>query len=113
FFMRSEFAGTDSLESLVHRMKETLPASARVRVAPTGDRRIVVLVTKEHHCLGELLMLHAFGELGASILAVVGNHPDLEPLAKQFDIPFRHVGHEGLSRPEHEALLGAAISEFD
>lgn len=113
FFMRSEFTGQGDPNDLIPELEKTLPEAARIRVAPTGDRRIVVLVTKEHHCLGELLMRHAFGELGATILAVVGNHPDLAPLAEQFGIPFRYVGHEGVSRPEHEALMAEAVDEFD
>src|SRR5438477_10889893 len=77
FFMRTEFTGeTDS----VHIQKETLavvPSSATVRLSSLAPRRIVVLCSREHHCLADLLVRHAFGELNANILAVVSNHADL------------------------------------
>jgi formyltetrahydrofolate deformylase len=89
-----------------------LPAESHLRVTPTGDRRIVVLATKEHHCLGELLLANASDELGASILAVVSNHSTLEPLVARFGVPFHHVGHEGIPRPEHEARVAELVASY-
>jgi formyltetrahydrofolate deformylase len=109
FFMRTEFTGGPGPADLIADLRDSLPADARVRVAPSERRRIVVLVTKEHHCLGELLLRHTFDELGATILAVIANHPTLEPLARRFGIPFHCISHEGLTRPEHEARLAEAI----
>jgi formyltetrahydrofolate deformylase len=113
FFMRTEFTGGPAPEDLIADLSATLPAEARVRVAPSERRRIVVLATKEHHCLGELLLRHSFDELGATILAVIANHPTLEPLAERFGIPFHCISHEGLTRPEHEARLAEAIDALD
>ena len=112
FFMRTEFTGTDPA-GVVPEIEALLPSEARVRLARTGDRRIVVLVTREAHCLGELLLRHSTGDLGARILSVVGNHATLAPLATRFDVPFRHVASEGLTREEHEARIAATIDEFE
>ncbi len=116
FFMRSEFTGGSAISTVIGELEEVLPASAAIRLAPADRRRIVVLVTKEHHCLGELLLLNSFGELGAEVLAVVGNHPTLAPLTERFDVPFHHVSSDGLARPEHEALvtdiLGGYAADF-
>ena len=109
FFMRTEFTGGDATPDVLTGLQGVLPTGAGIRLAPAGDRRIVVLVTKEHHCLGELLMRHMFHELGATIEAVIGNHPTLASLAGRFDVPFECVGHDGLSRPEHEGRLIRAI----
>jgi formyltetrahydrofolate deformylase len=58
----------------------------------TGDRkRIVLLVSKEGHCLHDLLGRAADGELSADITAVVGNHRTLEPIARAHGVPFHHV----------------------
>ncbi|HZV33868.1 MAG TPA: formyltetrahydrofolate deformylase, partial [Verrucomicrobiae bacterium] len=76
-------------------------------------KRIVVLVSKEHHCLGDILVRHAFGELNAEVLAVIGNHAVLEPLVARFNLPFHHLSHEMLSRTEHEAELLKIISRLN
>jgi formyltetrahydrofolate deformylase len=93
FFMRTEFSG------------EMEPEGGEARLAPTGRRRVVVLVSREHHCLAELLVRCTYGEINAELLAVVSNHETLAPLVNRFGIPFHHVPHEGRSREEHEAAL--------
>ncbi|MEX2582679.1 MAG: formyltetrahydrofolate deformylase [Gemmatimonadota bacterium] len=113
FFMRSEFTGGSELSTVITELEGVLPGSARIRLAAAEDRRLVVLVTKEHHCLGELLLLDSFGELGASVLAVVGNHPNLEPLASRFDKPFHLISHVGISRPEHEAQVTETVARYE
>jgi len=113
FFMRSEFTGGTAIEGALDELRGVLPASSTIRLAPADDRRLVILVTKEHHCLGELLLLHSFGELGATVLAVIGNHADLEPLVARFGVPFHHVSSEGLSRPEHEARVAEQLASYD
>lgn len=87
-----------------------LPPGARVRVARQERRPIVVCATREPHCLGELLLLDACGELPGRIEAVVSNHDVLRKLVERFGVPFHHVSHEGLSRDAHEAELQRAIA---
>ena len=113
FFMRTEFTGGADPGRVVPEVRNLLPAGARVQLAQTGPRRIVVLVTREHHCLGELLLRHAYDDLGASILAVVGNHATLGPLAERFGVPFHHVSSEGVDRAGHEAALGRVLDRYD
>ena len=105
FFMRTEFDGTVAGAALEAEVRGALPANARVRLSDLRPKRIVVLVSKEHHCLGDILIRHAFGEMNAQVLAVLGNHPLLAPLVTQFGLPFHCLSHEGLSRPAHEAAL--------
>jgi len=112
FFMRTEFAGEADPALAQEELRAALP-DATIRLAPTGDRRIVVLVTKEHHCLGDLLIRHAYGELGAHIAAVVGNHATLADLAARFDVPFHHVSHEGLERHAHEERIAEVIDRYE
>ena len=52
--------------------------------------RLALFVSKEPHCLYDLLARHASGELPAEIPLVVGNHETLRPVAEQFGIPFHH-----------------------
>lgn len=113
FFMRTEFVGDRPVEGVVEQMQTVLPPSAVVRVVSVAPRRLVVMVTREHHCLGELLLLNSFGELGAEIIAVIGNYDNLRPLVERFGLPFHHVSHEGISRPEHEARMLEAIAPYE
>jgi len=105
FFMRTEFDGAVTSDLLEAEVRSALPAGANVRFSNLLPKRIVVLVSKEHHCLGDILIRHAFGELNAKVLAVVSNHDVLEPLVAKFNLPFHHLGHESLSRAEHEAQV--------
>jgi len=113
FFMRTEFAGGEPVAALVDELRTVLPASANVRLGSAGCQRVVVLVSTEHHCLGELLLRHAHDELGADIQAVVSNHTALEPLTTRFNVPFHHVPHAGVSRHEHETALKAVLAGYD
>jgi formyltetrahydrofolate deformylase len=116
FFFRAEVvptaaAATDSAaaDELRRALLAVLPPAAQVRVARDERRPIVVCATREPHCLGELLLLDAIGELPGRIVGVVSNHDTLRGLVERFGVPFAHVPHEGLERPAHEAALAAAI----
>jgi formyltetrahydrofolate deformylase len=55
----------------------------------TADRKtVVVLVSKQGHCLYELLARWHSGELDADIGVIIGNHAELEPVARMFGLPF-------------------------
>jgi len=105
FFMRTEFDGeTDGLELLKVLQKE-LPEGINLRINPKKKKDIVLFVTKEHHCLGELLIRYAFDELDATIQAVVSNYNTLQPLVGKFGIPFHFISHENKTREEHEESI--------
>lgn len=112
FFFRAETVPADGpvpADALRDDLLRVLPAGARVRVARAERRPIVVCATREPHCLGELLLLDAVGELPGRIVAVVANHDTLRGLVERFGVPFAHVPHEGVSRADHEAALARAI----
>jgi formyltetrahydrofolate deformylase len=112
FFFRAEVkpAGEPVPPDLLRDdLVAVLPPGARVRVTREGRRPIVVCVTREPHCLGELLLLDAVGDLPGRIVAVVANHDNLRSLVERFGVPFHHVPHEGLSRDAHERNLLEAI----
>jgi formyltetrahydrofolate deformylase len=113
FFMRSEFvtSGRDDRSGrLIDELRRVLPEPANVRLARAGQHKIAVMVTTEHHCLGELLMRHAHGDLGAAIEVVVSNHATLAPLTRRFGIPFHHVPHQGMARAEHEDAVQQVLA---
>jgi formyltetrahydrofolate deformylase len=105
FFMRTEFDGRADGAALEAEVGRSLPEGASVRYSQLAPKRIVVLASKEHHCLADLLVRHEFGELNARIAAVVSNHAALGPFVGRFGLPFHHLTHEGVSREAHEEAL--------
>jgi len=112
FFMRTELAGAVATETLLAELQAALPATADIRLTDNRKKNIVLLVTKEHHCLSELLVRHAFGELNANILGVISNHEVLGALTRKFDLPFHYLPHEGRSREAHEAEVLAQLASY-
>ncbi len=109
FFMRTEYSGRSPDSALLRSLKAVLPRDARVDLVPRRRKAVAVLATREHHCLGELLIRNAYGELGADIRAIVSNHLFLKDLAARFKIPYHHVPHERMTREKHEAKLLAIL----
>ena len=57
---------------------------------PNYRSKVVIMVSKADHCLNDLLYRQRIGQLPMDVVAVVSNHPDLEPLARWHDIPYHH-----------------------
>lgn len=70
--------------------------------------RVVVLASRQGHCLADLLVRNALGELPGEIVLVASNHDTHADLVDRFGVPFRHlpVGDE---RDEQERALGALL----
>ncbi|WP_281544166.1 formyltetrahydrofolate deformylase [Grimontia sp. SpTr1] len=103
FFMRTELEGIFNDETFLMDIDQSLPAGSHRNLVDTSRRkRVVIMVTKESHCLGDILMKAYDGSLDVDIAAVIGNHDKLAALTEKFDIPFHFVSHEGLEREAHE-----------
>ena len=112
FFMRTELQGIFNEETLLADLALSLPEGTNCRLISTKRKRIVILVTKEAHCLGDILMKNYYGGLDVEIAAVIGNHDSLRTLAERFDVPFFCISHQDLTREEHDELLAEKIDEF-
>ena len=112
FFMRSEVSGTFDPAALEAELKLVLPEKAAIRIVEPRKKRIVLMATKESHCLGDILIRHEAGELEAEIVGVVSNYDLLRSLVERFEIPYVHVSHEGLQRAEHEERILEALERF-
>jgi formyltetrahydrofolate deformylase len=87
-----------------------------VQVRFPADRetsRLAVLVTKESHCLEAIFEAWASGDLDAEVSVVIGNHPDLRPLAEKYEVPFHDIGDEKGTPDEAELLDLLAEYEVD
>ncbi len=113
FFMRTELQGIFNDQTLLADLQFTLPEGSSYKLIPQKQKRIVILVTKEAHCLGDILMKTYYGGLNVEIAAVIGNHDTLRSLAERFEVPFHLVSHEGLTRVEHDKLLAEQIDQYE
>jgi formyltetrahydrofolate deformylase len=72
-----------------------------VRVHLHSERRpkqVALLVSKEPHCLRQLIADRDAGHLHGELSVVLANHPDLEPIARAANIPFAHHPHDDLEK---------------
>lgn len=60
-------------------------------------KRVALLASKEPHCLERLLADAAAGALHGEVACVLANHPDLEPVAAKYGLPFEHHPHTDLA----------------
>ena len=112
FFMRAELSGEADLGAFKGTLQAMLPAKSNIHVVEERKKEIILMGTKETHCLGDILLKHYSGDLNANILAIVSNHDELRELSLKFDIPFHCVSHEGLNRSEHEAKVLEVLSQY-
>lgn len=90
----------DSFRTRFAPMAEELCMKWRLELS-TAVRRVAVLVSKQLHCLADLLYRHESGELGCEIPVILSNHPDAEALANFHRIPFLQVAG---TKAEMEAI---------
>lgn len=98
FFTRQEISadtipiGIDELRARFGAVAAELAHDSDWQILDTDERRrVVILVSREGHCLYDILGRVASGELDVDIPAVIGNHPDLAAITEAHGIPFHHV----------------------
>ncbi len=75
--------------------------------------RIAIWVTKQDHCLLDLLWRHQAGELAAEIPLIISNHPDLKTIADQFGIEFLWIPISKTNKVEQEAKQLEALDQHN
>lgn len=114
FFVRVVCTGNvEESNGLYSHLKAVLPEKASIAINPSKRKRIAVLVTKEHHCLGDILVRNYFGTLQAEICAVIGNYDNLRDFTERFDIPYYYITHENKSKEEFESELASQLKELN
>jgi formyltetrahydrofolate deformylase len=74
-------------------------------------KRVAIFVSKFEHCLYDLLLRHRLGEFACEIVMVISNHPDLEPVAKQFGIPYHVFSISSETKAEQESKEIALLKQ--
>ena len=108
FFMRVEFDPNEMnlpRERIEAEFRTVADRFAmRVQLRFTDEpRSMAILVSREEHCLIDLLTRRRIGELRVDIPIIISNHPDLESLGSAFDIPFHVVPVRSETKPQAEA----------
>jgi formyltetrahydrofolate deformylase len=118
FFMRMVFDAVpeDERDELQRLFRETVaePLGMDWRFAESSLRkRLAVMVSREDHCLNDLLWRWRSGELGADVRCVVSNHPDHAEQVESLGLPFHHVPVDPGSREAAERRALKLIGDVD
>jgi len=109
FFLRMEFTlPPDSAAGLDERFGQAVGRRFDMtwRFWDAAQRkRLAILVSREDHCLLDLLWRSRRDELEADIVAVASNHEDLRRAVEPFGLPFHHVSVSAQAKPAAEASL--------
>ncbi len=113
FFVRIATEGIQDVAAIETALKNVLPAGAEIEASAFLQKKIIVLATKEYHCLGDILLRNHFKTLGAQVQCVIGNHDTLQDVCKRFDVPFQLVSHENKTKEVFENEIIAATKKYE
>ncbi|HEX5738479.1 MAG TPA: formyltetrahydrofolate deformylase [Hydrogenophaga sp.] len=106
FFMRVQFACAQlTQDDLRLRLKLFAEGFAmRWSLHPLSEPvRTVIFVSKEGHCLNDLMFRWKSGLLPLDIRAIISNHRDFYQLAAGYNVPFHHIPMTAATKPQSEA----------
>jgi formyltetrahydrofolate deformylase len=101
-----------TIRSRIRDAAVDLKMDVKIHFAPVGPQRLAILVTKEPHVL-EGLLAKSQKALGAKPVVVIGNRPDLGPIARKAKLPFYHVPFNNRAKAEDEILALLEKHEVD
>jgi len=106
FFMRVQFAcaklSFDELKAELTQFAEPLALQWKLH-AQAQPMRTVIMVSKEGHCLNDLLFRWKSGLLPLDIRAIVSNHREFYQLAASYNVPFHHLPVTANTKAQVEA----------
>ncbi|HST70687.1 MAG TPA: formyltetrahydrofolate deformylase [Solirubrobacterales bacterium] len=76
-------------------------------------KRVAVMVSREDHCLSDLLWRWRNGDLGGELVAIISNHPDHRDQAEAVGLPFHHVPVEREAKAEVERRILVLLEGVD
>jgi formyltetrahydrofolate deformylase len=114
FVMRTRFETSQGLEGAERTLNEGLSKfNPSLHIRPTAQKpRTLVMVTKESHCLRDLLYLEDLGELNIEIPLVISNQEDLRTLVESHGIKFLYLPVTAETKVAQEAEILKQISDL-
>jgi formyltetrahydrofolate deformylase len=112
--MRTRFETSQGLAGAQKSLNEGLSKfNPALHIRPTAQKpRALVMVTKESHCLRDLLYLEELGELNIEIPMVISNHEELRSLVESHGIEFLYLPVETGTKSAQEAEILKKIEEL-
>jgi formyltetrahydrofolate deformylase len=114
FVMRTRFETSQGLEGAEKSLNEGLAKfNPSLHIRPTAQKpRTLVMVTKESHCLRDLLYLEELGELNIEIPLVISNREDLRTLVESHGIKFLYLPVTAETKVSQEAEILKQINDL-
>uniref|UniRef100_UPI00404B9F8C formyltetrahydrofolate deformylase n=2 Tax=Candidatus Planktophila sp. TaxID=2175601 RepID=UPI00404B9F8C len=115
FVMRTRFETSHNLDGATKALKDGLSKfNPNLRIRPTDQKpRVLVMVTKESHCLRDLLYLVELGELRIEIPLVISNQEELRSLVESHGIKFKYLPVNSDSKQNQENEVTKLIDELN
>ena len=113
FFMRVHFEGEARLKALEHSFEPVATGNQiSWQIWPCSQKpKVLIMVSKQEHCLTDLLFRAKNGELPIEIVLVASNHLEAKPIAAAQNIDFRHLPIDSGSKTAQEKLLLEEIAQ--
>ena len=114
FVMRTRFETAQGIDGAYKSLNEGLSKfNPSLHIRPTAQKpRALVMVTKESHCLRDLLYLEELGELNIEIPLVISNREDLRSLVESHGVNFLYLPITSETRAAQEAEILKKIEEL-
>lgn len=114
FVMRTRFETSQGIIAAEKSLGEGLGKfSPALHIRETAKKpRALVMVTKESHCLRDLMYLLELGELPIEIPLVVSNREDLKQLVESHGIPFMYLPIDAANKADQEKTLLSKVDEL-
>ncbi len=118
FFMRMVFdhVPNGEREALELRFAREIgePFEMDYEFAETSrPQRVAIMVSREDHCLSDLLWRWRNGDLGGELVSVISNHPDHAGQAEAVGLPFHHIAVEPATKAEAERRILDLLEGID
>jgi formyltetrahydrofolate deformylase len=107
FFMRVHVKGTPEMRPGFTEVADQFGMHWSLD-AVAHRQRVLVLVSRQGHCLHDLLYRHSTGALPADVVGVVSNHEDFRTLVERYGIAFHHVPSDDKAAAEERITQLAA-----
>lgn len=115
-FLRTAFRidGTCTEEQLIEEFAATADEFGMTyKIRGNSQPRVLVMVSKQGHCLNDLVFRWRSGTLDGELAAVVSNHDDLRSMAEAAGLPFYRIPVTAESKPQAEAQLLKLVDDLD
>lgn len=113
FFIRIEAdvpGGRETIDRAFAALAEQYQMTYTIASA-SAPMRTIIMVSKESHCLSDLLSKQREGRLPIEVIAVVGNHETLRPIADFYGVEFIYQPVTKETKPDAEAALLDLVAE--